>query len=277
MAVHYTLCFYEIKPSYTFEARKRFLWIQGVFQSLKKNLTQPSLEDFWILYSPYEKTELFKGMTHEEIIREQESYCKNNDHLYDVLSLIESNRTFKINELSSSIGLKPEKHTVSKRMVENLTDNTYLFPFKLPVAEEDSNTLKLRIFWKYALKIPTKLNLNGGLSKFIYNQEKSSIIVNRYYHFPNFLDIVNYILVYTDFIENQYFGDILAPILKIIPVKARDNSQLVTFFDYPHYVSIKTSRINSINITLRDLQGEKIHFEDPFQFVKVKLHFKKKE
>ena len=101
----------------------------------------------------------------------------------------------------------------------------------------DSFISKIRINWSEPVKPVIKLN--GYISRIINNLDNSNMIPLKYYHFPTYLDIINYILVYTDFIENQYFGDTFAPILKIVPVKAREESQLVTYFDNPHYVPIK--------------------------------------
>ncbi len=134
----------------------------------------------------------------------------------------------------------------------------------------DSSISKIKLIWQSSIQV------DGGLAKVISNTDSISIQPNRLYNFPNFLDIINYIVIYTDFIENQFFGDVISPILKIVPVKERDEAQLVSYFDNPHYVPVRMSRIDSINITLRDLQGEKIQFEDSFLFIIAKLHFKKR-
>jgi hypothetical protein len=90
------------------------------------------------------------------------------------------------------------------------------------------------------------------------------------------LNLINYAALYTDLIEDQYFGDTLAPILRIINIKSQSSADTITFFDNPHYVNINKSNISSINIKICDLKGNQIQFENIFAFVILKLHFRKR-
>jgi len=48
----------------------------------------------------------------------------------------------------------------------------------------------------------------------------------------------------------------------------------VTFFDNPHYLNISKTRIDSINIEIRDINGNHIEFKDLFSNIYISLHFK---
>jgi hypothetical protein len=95
--------------------------------------------------------------------------------------------------------------------------------------------------------------------------------------FEHSINVVNQACIYCDFIEDQYFGDVLAPILQVINLKSNEGSSTVTFYENPMYVNVKKTIINSINIRILDTSGHNIKFENLFSFVIVKLHFRKKE
>jgi hypothetical protein len=97
------------------------------------------------------------------------------------------------------------------------------------------------------------------------------------FKFDHVINVINQACLYCDLIEDQYFGDVLAPILQVINLKSSENHDTVTFYENPMYVNVKKSVINSINIKILDLSGNPIKFEDIFSFVILKLHFRKKE
>lgn len=92
---------------------------------------------------------------------------------------------------------------------------------------------------------------------------------------PN-LSIICYAAIYCDLIEDQYVGDALAPILGLINMTANQSNETVTFYENPHYVNCRKSRINRINIQILDLEGNPIQFENIFSYVILKLHFRPK-
>jgi hypothetical protein len=89
------------------------------------------------------------------------------------------------------------------------------------------------------------------------------------------LNIQNYAAVYCDLIADQYIGDVIAPIIRIINLGNIQGNDTITFYDNPHYVNCKKSTINSINIRILDLQGNPIKFENKFSYVILKLHLRK--
>lgn len=102
-------------------------------------------------------------------------------------------------------------------------------------------------------------------------------VLNRdnLYVMDSYVKTINYAIINTDVIKNQYFGDVSSQILKIIPIKSKTDSEVVTFFDNLHYIPVSKNRINTINIEIHDLNGKLIKFEDKFTFIILKLHFRK--
>jgi hypothetical protein len=117
--------------------------------------------------------------------------------------------------------------------------------------------------------------LSGPIAQLLDN--KSEILISEPSRFliVQYLSIINYAAIYTDFIEEQYVGGVQTPILRIINIKSSDAQDTVTFFNNPHYVKVKKTSISSINIRILDLTGNLIKFADLFSFVILKLHFRK--
>lgn len=82
--------------------------------------------------------------------------------------------------------------------------------------------------------------------------------------------------IYSDLIEPQYVGDVLAPLLRIVNI---DNTQYVTgnhivnVFTHPHYVPLMGREFQQIEIDIRDDLGYYIPFTHGT--LNVKLHFRK--
>ena len=95
----------------------------------------------------------------------------------------------------------------------------------------------------------------------------------NYFKFPQKLQVINQFLIYTDIIEEQYYGGRLLPILHTLNL----NNNSVAILDTPHYLTINKSSITSINIRICDRTGEPIRFSDKFSNVLIKLHFRKKQ
>ena len=117
--------------------------------------------------------------------------------------------------------------------------------------------------------------VSNKLANMFFGENIGVIKRNISYLVDSSISPINYALVYTDIIENQIFGDVIKPILKIIPIKSYNDNEVVTFFDNLHYVRLCKNSISSINIQIRDLFGEQIKFQNKFSFVIVKLHFRK--
>ena len=75
------------------------------------------------------------------------------------------------------------------------------------------------------------------------------------------INIYHSIYVYTDIIENQHTGDYKVPLLRVIPITSKYGENVCVRYDKPHFFNINRSRIQTIEIDLRDDEGELISFE----------------
>jgi len=74
-------------------------------------------------------------------------------------------------------------------------------------------------------------------------------------------NLYNAIYVYTDIIENQNTGGYKIPLLRIIPITSKHGDLCCIKYDKPHFISLNQSRMQTIEINLRDDTGELISFE----------------
>lgn len=154
----------------------------------------------------------------------------------------------------------------------------FLKRHKLPELElthNDENRVVVKLNHENEDEFSFLYILRGKLANYFFGAEIGSFIINNFYYVDNFMSTINYAILYTDIIENQYFGDTKSPILKIIPIKTQTDNEVVTFFDNLHYVPVKNNYISSINIEIKDIHGNNIKFENNFSFVVIKLHIRK--
>ena len=121
------------------------------------------------------------------------------------------------------------------------------------------------------------IKLNGLISKIITNSNKEEYICRNKEIFlmPEFIQTVKSILVYTDIIEDQYFGDVRSQILRILNIKSSESVDTLHIAN-PHYLKVKSSRISSINIEICDISGNQIKYTDNFSNLNITLHFRQK-
>ena len=74
---------------------------------------------------------------------------------------------------------------------------------------------------------------------------------------------LKYILVYTDIIQPQIYGNVSESILRTVNIKSQKGEN-ATFFDNPHYLKVSKTRITTINIEICDINGNHIEFQDLF-------------
>lgn len=90
------------------------------------------------------------------------------------------------------------------------------------------------------------------------------------------LGLPSQLFVYCDIIDPQMVGDVMSPLLRIIPLDPANyiyGANKMHVFSPPHYLPVMRREFDTIEIDIRSSTGQKI----PFQFgtVCVKLHFKK--
>ena len=128
-----------------------------------------------------------------------------------------------------------------------------------------------------SIENPKNVLLRGVVSYLFFGQS-TGMLSNYIQQLVDIkISLNSYATVNTNIIQPQFFGDVQAQVLKMIPIKSYEDSEIVTFFDNLHYVDVSKTVINSINITIQDLYGELIKFENNFSAVIIKLHFRKKQ
>lgn len=90
------------------------------------------------------------------------------------------------------------------------------------------------------------------------------------------LGLPSQLFVYCDIIDPQIVGDVMTPLLRIIPLdpaKYIYGANKMHVFSPPHYLPVMRRDFDTIEIDIRSSIGQKI----PFQFgtVCIKLHFRK--
>lgn len=80
------------------------------------------------------------------------------------------------------------------------------------------------------------------------------------------------LFVYCDIIQAQYVGDVLVPLLRIVPVEGDDGQRVSRSFLRPQYLSISRKEFETIEVNIKRDTGEPVPFE--FGTVLVTLHFR---
>lgn len=121
--------------------------------------------------------------------------------------------------------------------------------------------------WFTKIKFTDKLAAFFDYEKVI--DKKTTFLLNN-----SIVHIDETIYVYCDIIQDQYVGDTMAPLLRTVRTSS-DKSNMSIMYENPHYVPVKTTRINTINISIMDHFGKQILFSNKLKRTIVKLHFKK--
>lgn len=159
--------------------------------------------------------------------------------------------------------IKSSKELVNNyRIIVKFNTSSNELEFSRKMLQQNDNA-KLKIEWEGIISYW----LFSRKSNRTYFGEKIKINGNE-------LNFLKYACVYCDIIENQYFGNTIQPVLKMIVLDQTKNS-LIKNTENLHYVNVRKSLITTINLKLLDMSGCPIQFEDDFGFVVIKLHFKK--
>jgi len=187
----------------------------------------------------------------------------------------------ELNIESKHIEFIRETKKISRTLIISKNDVNDIIPryviIELPnfsFIQNDKDSLRslIRIHFNNKLKV----KFHGTLANiFGYKEKIQTLKEDSYYLIDSNIKTINYAVIHTDFIEQQYFGESKKPILKIIPIKSSSDTEVVTFFDSLHYVKVSKTSINSITISIKDLFNETIKFENNFAFIILKLHFRK--
>lgn len=81
--------------------------------------------------------------------------------------------------------------------------------------------------------------------------------------------------IYCDIIQQQYVGDTLVPLLRIIPVEGKDGERISKSFVRPQYVPVSRKQFETIEVNIKRDTGESVPFE--FGRVLLTLHFRQSQ
>ncbi len=82
------------------------------------------------------------------------------------------------------------------------------------------------------------------------------------------------LMIYSDIVQPQIVGDVLAPLLRIVNVTGSDGEMICMQYDRPHYLPVFRKNIETLEIVIRTHTGELVPFERGRSY--VKLHFRQK-
>jgi hypothetical protein len=178
-----------------------------------------------------------------------------------------------------------EKREVSLEKFESTNEGAAEEATSIKAEEDFLNPSEFLFYLPYfkllnsqTFKLETKYEINfGGLiSQVLNNSEISNLIVKdtRIFTLSPYLQLTKFILIYTNKIEPQFYAEKTSAILRTVNIKAK-KSEIVIFCDNPHYLNLSQTRISSINIELKDTQGDYFEFNDKFSNVFISLHFRR--
>jgi hypothetical protein len=83
--------------------------------------------------------------------------------------------------------------------------------------------------------------------------------------------------IYCDIVTDQYVGDVMAPLLDLVPVKHSGMGERVQYsLVPPSYLEVARKFIDVVHVEIRDDKGIPVPFDDSKGAVVVRLHFRRK-
>ena len=263
--------FYHRLPK-DIELKKFNLGVEIVSLSLSKkiyNITRP----FSIINLTYE-VENHEKSQNSKMIMDLISEEPGINIIYDEYSIL------------PSINLKSGYYQDLKSIIEKNQDEFLSVGIRL---EQNKNRLtlinqvnqKLNLNLTITLSIHNNLALMFGMTNQISNQKFHLTFKDKFvcpYHTNTQLLYPDYILVYSDFIENSIVGGVEAPILKVISSPSVDEkSSEREYYDFQGQNIIETCKdtLTEFCIELRDISGRILEY-DSSAYTEILLAFKEK-
>ena len=91
---------------------------------------------------------------------------------------------------------------------------------------------------------------------------------------PDITSGFNTLYVYCDLIQPQIVGNVLAPLLRTVPLSGEYGSTTNKVFLAPHYLPLRSKSFDSVEIAIRDDTDQPVQFM--FGKIIVKVHLKRK-
>ena len=248
-----------------------FLRSHGKYDSLKQRFIFENIDllrEFFLLIVIRVPIDLEKNTTNYFV---DEAFLIKNDYFL-------LDKSFKEKEW-----IVPEKREMSLKKYELLDEVTEETTIK---AEEDLlNSSEFLFYLPYfkllnsqSIKLQTayEISFSGLIPQVLNNSDirEFSIENTKIFNLLPYLQLTKFILVYTNIIEPQYYAEKSSAILRTVNIKSK-RSENAIFYDNPHYLNLSQTRISSINIELKDTQGDYIEFNDKFSNVFISLHFQR--
>ena len=206
------------------------------------------------------------------------AYCLNQSYIL-------KNDSFLVD--SSSVEkdwLVIDKKEINLKSLEDIYKKTSSITSEINAQDDLLNPKDFFFFLPYfkllnsntiAIQTDYEITFNGLIAQFLNNSNIFETLVTRtkVFNLIAYIQLTKYILVYTNIIEPQYYAEKSSSILRTVNIKAQKGENVI-FFDNPQYLNLSQSRINTINIELKDTQGNYIEFNDKFSNIFISLHFR---
>ena len=126
----------------------------------------------------------------------------------------------------------------------------------------------------------SSLTLSKTLLRMLGLDMNTEIIVNDAYHILytqgnhaiNPVSDVNSLCIYSNVVQHEYVGDVMAPLLRILHIDDNDGIHVTKTYPQSFYRPVSLSYIETIEIDIKDIYGCLIQFSDG-DVVVNKLHF----
>lgn len=270
---------FEIQVNDDFKFSDQMIYLGGLFDTKNKKFVFENIDrlsqnfDLIILTCPEIEDD-------ESILERNSFYIDKINFFDDDHIIIRQNSNFSIEKILVSNILPSTKINLIDKFNAINNENQTKTKNKISLNFNLSEYLPKIIFLEpnyFQIASNISIKLNGLISKIITNSNKEEYICRNKEIFlmPEFIQTVKSILVYTDIIEDQYFGDVRSQILRILNIKSSESVDTLHIAN-PHYLKVKSSRISSINIEICDISGNQIKYTDNFSNLNITLHFRQK-
>lgn len=92
----------------------------------------------------------------------------------------------------------------------------------------------------------------------------SNIVLTKTTTAPHVCDLnigLQSLFIYLNIVETQVEGDVLAPLLRIVPAQAKEGEIITLNYDNPQYVPVTTKDFEVMEVLITDDTGKKVSFE----------------
>ena len=125
------------------------------------------------------------------------------------------------------------------------------------------NELNKLLYWKFDNKLRSLLGFDESIfwrSNIVGQPNPKDLETKAKYRFDLF-EKLSAIYIYSDIVKSSHFGETKANVLRVICMD--DNSEMsVIKFENLIFIPLKINNINSIGISVRDIMGDVVEFEN---------------